>query len=720
MIDQLSALATRAPKVTLAVAAVVFVLCGLSATQLVDRLSLGGAINPDAESSRANAILASDFGVSGMQLILAVESPDGVGGVPAERRAMPIVEGLRSDSRVRTVVSAWNDPQLRARLSDRDGRVGLIVANVIGDDNQAQKIAADLSARYVGTTDGVTVTAGGQAMLLSEINTRAPRDVALVEPIAMAVTFLLLVWFLRSALAAMIPVLVGGLAIAATTAVLFVLSLVMDLSVFALNIATMLGLALAIDYSLLIIARYREEIAQGTDQSTAIAVAMRTGGRAVLFSGLTVAISMVGMTFFPMVFLRSLGYAGIAVVVLSILLTLICVPALLAVFGERINRKPLREAAAPESRPLYRVAVVVQRHPALVGLSVLAVLLVLGVPFLGVRLGLPDDRVLPTSVQSRQVGDMIRQHFADNPTGTVPIVLRHVGTADQWTVGNYAKQLSAVADVDLVVAPTGSYAHGHARGPGDPHFTSGDTMRLQVSTHVDPYSTAGQRLLTELRALPAPAPTLFSGLAQQNRDTAKGIVTAFPKTLAWIALTTFVLLLLLTGSVVLPLKALVMNTLSLTTTFGALVWIFQDGHLGGLGTSGAGYTVAYVPVLLFCFAFGLSMDYEVFLLSRFAEEWEHSGRTRADNDRAVALGLARSGPVVTAAAVLMAVVFAGVAVSSILVLRMLGLGMMMAVLIDATVIRTLLVPAFMRVAGTWNWWAPRWFRPALAKVRVRH
>ncbi|MFI1235572.1 MMPL family transporter [Nocardia salmonicida] len=717
MIERFATIAIRTPKLVLAVAGIAFVLFGLLGAQVTDRLSAGGFLDPDAESSQAEQALARDFDIAGMQLIFTVEAPGDVLTGAAADRANDIVDDLRVDDRVLSVDSPWTDPNSRARLTDRDGHVGLIVAGLAGDDDQAQKTAADLATRYTGSTGEITVTAGGQAMAFQEINERAEHDLALAESIAIPLTFLLLIWFLRSVVAAAIPIAVGVLAIVATTAVLFVLTFVIDLSVFALNITTALGLALAIDYSLLIIGRFREEIARGHDQHTAIALAMRRGGRAVLFSGVTVAIALIGMSFFPMNFLRSIGYAGVAVVVLSVVLALTCVPALLALLGERITRKPLREAAAVESMFLYRLAVAVQKHPVLIALPVLGILLIAGAPVLGLQVGLPDDRVLPAAAQARQVGDTIREQFDANATGTVHIIVHREGS--DTATAEYAAALSRVRDVDVVLAPSGTYAGGQPVGPGDPGAARADSTHLTIATSLDPYSPAAARQLDELDAVAPPGDAVFGGLAQQKRDTAAGIAAAFPKALAWIAVTTFILLMLLTGSLLLPLKALALNVLSLTATFGALVWVFQSGHLGGFGTEITGFTVATVPVLLFCVAFGLSMDYEVFLLARFTEEWESSGHTRADNDRAVAVGLARSGQVVTAAAAMMIVIFAAIATSGVTIMRMLGVGLTLAVLVDATLIRMILVPAFMRVAGTWNWWVPRGARPFLEKVRLR-
>ncbi|MBL1074049.1 MMPL family transporter [Nocardia sp. 2] len=715
MIGRLTAFAVRAPKLVLVLVGVAFLLCGALGSQVAGKLSNGGFVGTDSESARVAEILERDYGMSGMQLLLTVESSSSAKTAAAVAEGGSIAQRLKADARVSQAVSPWTEPVLSGSLVSRDGKVGLIVATVRGDENTAPKAARELADEFTGTRDGVTVRAGGQAAVWTDTAAQSQKDLGIAEAIALPITFLLLVWFLRSLVAALIPVITGVAAIVGTTAVLYLLTFVTELSIFALNLTTAIGLALAIDYSLLIIGRYREEIAAGQERDAALRVAMRRGGRAVAFSGLTVGIALIGLTFFPMAFLRSLGFAGLAVVVLSILLTLTLVPALLMLLGERLTRKPLREAKPVRDGILYRTTRAVQRRPALCALPVVALLLALGAPILGLKMGLPDDRVLPTSLESRQVGDLLRDRFDDNASGTVHVIVEAEG-AD---VTAYATALSLVPDVQSVTGPAGSYAQGHPAGLADPKANGPSTVHLTIATRLNPYSDAGRTQLEALRAVHAPAPVLFGGQAQQTSDASSGIAQGFPKALAWIVVTTFVLLLLLTSSVILPLKAILLNVVSLSATFGALVWIFQDGNLSGLGTTATGFTIATMPVLLFCVSFGLSMDYEVFLLSRFTEEWQRSDKSRRANDDAVALGIARSGPIVTAAAVLMAVVFAGIAVSGVTMNRMLGLGLALAVLIDATLVRMILVPAFMRALGTANWWSPTASRRILEKAALR-
>ncbi|WP_280341185.1 efflux RND transporter permease subunit, partial [Nocardia abscessus] len=477
----------RAPKVVLVVASVAFVVFGMLGALVTDRLTSGGFVDPDAESSHAADVLAAEHGVSHMQLIFAVDAPGGADAPAARAFAERIVTDLRQDDRVSTVTS-WTEPT-GAALVSRDHRTGLVIAGLDGDDDTAQRAARDLSERHTGERDGVSVRAGGQAMAFEEINAAASRDLVLAEAIAVPLTFLLLVLFLRSVIAAAVPVVVGVLAIVGTTGVLYMLTFLTELSVFALNITTALGLALAIDYSLLLIGRYREEISRGLPHEQALSSAMRHGGRAVVFSGVIVGTALIGLWVFPMAFLRSIGYAGVAVVVLSVVLAITCVPALLALFGPRMNRKPQREAAPAETTRLYRLARAVQRRPLPAALPVLALLLLAGSPVLDLRVGLPDDRVLSTEAQSRAVGDRIRDGFDQNITGTVHIVV--IG-APAERLADYAARLSRVPDVTAVTGTAGVYVAGSAAGPAPGGGGGVGSAPRALATARDPEDAGGR------------------------------------------------------------------------------------------------------------------------------------------------------------------------------------------------------------------------------------
>ncbi len=559
-------------------------------------------------------------------------------------------------------------------------------------------------------------------MVNAQITSQLQHDLLLMESIAIPLSFLVLVWVFGGLLAAALPVAVGLMAILGSMAVLRFITFSTDVSNLAPNLATAMGLALAIDYTLLIISRYRDELAEGADPNTALIRTMTTAGRTVLISATTVALSMAAMFLFPMHVLKSFAYAGVATVTFAALAAIVVTPAAIVLLGARLNALDVRRLARrllhrpePVRGPIeaqfwYRSTTFVMRRALPLGLAVVTLLLVLGAPFLGVKWGFPDDRVLPTSASAHQVGDQLRNDFAVNSATAVTAVIPDADGLTPVDLERYAAELSRVPGVSAVSAPMGTFVArrpgrgargGHRAGAGQrvPHYQQhGPSLLRSLETQLD-----------RLHAVPGPAGRAveLTGIAQTNRDSVDAITSRLPAVLGLIAVITFGLLFLLTGSVVLPLKALVLNVLSLTAAFGALVWIFQDGHLGALGTTATGTLVANIPVLLFCIAFGLSMDYEVFLLSRIREYWLQSGRTRADNDKSVALGLARTGRVITAAALVMSISFAALFGAHVQFMRMLGLGLTLAVLVDATLVRMVLMPAFMHMLGRWNWWAPK-------------
>ena len=514
----------------------------------------------------------------------------------------------------------------------------------------------------------------------------------------------------------------AGSAILGSMAVLHAITYVTDVSIFALNLTVALGLALGIDSTLLIISRFRDELADGAGREAALIRTMATAGRTVLFSAMTVALSMVAMVMFPMYLLKSFAYAGIAVVAFAAVAALVVTPAAIVLFGDRLDALDVRRLARrlfgrPERtrKPVeetfwYRSTKFVMRRAIPVGLAIIALLLVLGAPFLGIRWGSPDDRVLPGSASARQLGDQLRSDFAVDSSRNVMVVIPDVTGVTPPELDRYAAQLSQVPDVSTVSAPDGTFVNGGLAGP--PSAATGikdGSAFLTVGSTAPLFSQASETQLDRLHAVGTPGGKVvqMTGTAQINRDSSESVTSRLPAVLSVIAAITFVLLFLLTGSVVLPLKALLLNVLSLTAAFGALVWIFQDGHLGALGTTPTGTLVAHMPVLLFCIAFGLSMDYEVFLVSRIREYRLKSGRTRADADEAVALGVARTGRVVTAAALLMSIAFAALMAAQVSFIRMFGVGLTVAVLVDATLVRMMLVPAFMHVLGKVIWWAPK-------------
>ena len=707
----------------IAVAALITAVLGVFGVPVAKSLSASGFQDPTAESSRATELLTDKFHQGDVQLLIVVSAPDGVDSAAARATGTQIVDQLRQSPHVANVTSPWTTPPAAAAdLVSRDRTAGLIAAGITGNESQQQTYAKDLSEQVARDGGDVTVRSGGIAMVNVQITEQSQRDLLLMESIAIPLSFLVLVWVFGGLLAAALPVAVGGMAILGALAVLRIISFTTDVSIFALNLTTAMGLALAIDYTLLMISRYRDELADGASRDVALTRMMLTAGRTVVFSATTVALSMVVLVLFPMHFLKSFAYAGVATVAFAATAAIVVTPAALVLIGDRLDSLDVRRFARRvlgrseptpvpvEQRFWYRSATCTMHRAVPVGLAGVALLLLLGAPFLGVRWGFPDDRVLPKTASAHQVGDQLRQDFATNSDTAVTAVVPNTDGLSPSDIAGYAANLSRVPDVSAVSAPMGTFVSGNLAGPPSaPTGQVAGSAFLTVESTAPLFSDRSEDQLDNLHAVPTPAGKQvdMTGTAQVNRDSVDAITSRLPLVLGLIAVIMFVLLFLLTGSVVMPLKALVLNVLSLTATFGAMVWIFQDGHLGALGTTPSGTLVANVPVLLFCIAFGLSMDYEVFLVSRIREYWLASGKTGADNDESVALGIAHTGRIITAAALIMSVSFAALIAANVSFMRMFGLGLTLAVLADATLVRMMLVPAFMHVMGHWNWWAPR-------------
>ncbi len=721
MLHAIARMALAAPRRIIAVALLIMVGAAIFGIPVTKSLSTGGFCDPTSQSWRASRLLADKFDTGDMQLILAVTADAGLDSNAARAAGEELVTLLQSLPYVTKVKSAWSAPQQVAQaLISKDGHTGLIVADISGGEVGARKHATEL-LELLPQFDGVTVKAGGDVAMYAQTIDQTKRDLLVMEAIAVPLSFVVLVWVFGGLVAAALPLAVGMFAIVGSLAVMRAITFVTEVPVFALNLVLAMGLALAVDYTLLIVSRFRDELADGTPRDEALVRTITTAGRTVLFSATTVALSMIAMVLFPMSILKSFAYAGIAVVALAAVAAVVVAPAAIVLVGDRLDAMDVRRLirwvlgrSQQVQQPIretfwYRWTKAVMRHAIVVGVAIIALLLLLGAPFLGIKWGYPDDRVLPGSTTARQVGDELRSDFAVNSLTDVIVVIPDASAVTPAELNSYAADLSRVPDVASVSSPAGTYTAGVLVGQASAAtgFKDGSAF-LTVNSTAPLYSQASETQLDRLHAVRTPSGVdiQMTGLAQINRDSSDAVTSRLPLVLSVIAAIMFVLLFLLTGSVVLPLKALVLNILSLAAAFGALVWIFQEGHLGGFGTTATGTLVASAPVLLFCLAFGLSMDYEVFLISRIREHWLASGRTSADNAESVALGLARTGRVVTAAALLMAATFASLIAAKVSIMSAMGVGVTLAVLVDATAVRMLLMPSFMRVMGRMNWWAP--------------
>ena len=722
MLRRTAQLAVRSPRPILAIAMIVMAITAVFGIPVANHLSAGGFQDPTSESAEAARLLSEKFAQSDQQLLITVTDASGVTDGRARIAGTDIVGRLDASPYVLSVTSPWTSPPAAAgELVSRDGRTGLIVATITGGDDRAQGYAATLAGEVAGNRDGVTVLAGGTAMIYKQINDQTKQDLLRMESIAVPLSFLVLVWVFGGLVAAALPMAVGLMAILGAMSVLRLLTSFTEVSIFALNITTALGLALAVDYTLLILSRFRDELAGGATREDALVRTMSTAGRTVLFSAVTVALSLSALMLFPMYFLKSFAYSGIATVAFAAAAAVIVTPAAIVLLGERLDSFDIRRLARrvlrrpePVAKPVqrqfwYRSTKFVMGRAVPIGTAIVVLLVLLGLPFLRIQFGNPDDRVLPKTASAHQVGEQLRNDFASNFNTAVSMVIPEATGISPVELNRYAADLSRVPDVSLVSAPDGTFVAGNKIGPSSaPTGIADGSAFLSVRSTAALFSDASKVQLDRLRAVAEPAgrQVLITGGTQANRDNVAAITSRMPVVLGLIGMITFVLLFLLTGSVVLPLKAVVLNLLSLSAAFGALVWIFQEGHLGALGTTPTGTMEANMPVLLFCVAFGLSMDYEVFLLARIREFWLQSPQTDAGSDEAVALGLARTGRVVTAAALIMSVAFAALIAAQVSFMRIFGLGLTLAVLVDATLVRMALLPAFMKVMGRWNWWAP--------------
>lgn len=722
MLHRIANLAITAPRLVVTGAIVLFVVTTAFGGPVVNRLSAGGFQDPAAESSQAVHLLSEKFGHGDLQVVFMLTADDGVDSDAARLVSTKIVNQLRTMPFVGEITTTWTAPDAGRRdLTSNDGRSGLVIANITGGGTAGQRHAKAFVAGIDHPRDGVTVRVGGSAMAYVQINAFSQRDLVLMESIAIPLSFAVLVWVFGGLLAAALPLVMGLLAIVGAMAVLRIVAAATPVTTFAVNLTVAMGLALAIDYTLLLVSRYRSERADGADVDAALVTTMATAGRTVVFSAATVAFSMAALLLFPMYFLKSFAFAGVTVVTLTAATTVVVTPAAIVLLGDRIDaydaRRLLRRWSGrgdPAPKRLqqsfwYRSAKFAMRRAFLVGIATAALLLLLGAPFLGVRWGFPDDRLLPSSASAHVVGDALRNDFPHNPASAVTVVIPDAAGVDAAAFDRYAAELSGIDDVPSVSAPGGTFVDGARAGPPTAATGIADgSAFLTIASSAPLFSPESETQLERLRGVTGPdgRHIALTGTAQIHHDSAAAINARLPAVLTLIAAITFGLLFLLTGSIVLPLKALVLNVLSLTAAFGALVWIFQDGHLAALGTTATGTIIPNIPVLLFCIAFGVSMDYEVFLIARIHEYWLASGQTRADHDESIALGLARVGRVVTAAAAVMSISFAALIAAQLSIARMIGLGLTLAVLMDATLVRMLLVPVSMHALGRFNWWAP--------------
>ena len=700
-----------------------------------DALRAGGFIRDDLESARARALLERELDAPPSALVVEFHGEQLTAGSPAfETAAATAMRDIPSAPHVKRVISHLLQP--RQISADGHTAYDVVLLDLPADDSPD---ALPILRERLRPAPGLDVELAGGPAFYGDVQTVSESDLRRSEVISLPLAALALLLVFGSVIAAGVPLVVGGTSVLVALAIIALVASATPMSIFVLNLATLLGLGLGVDYSLLMTSRFREELSKrpgaADDQrrvDEAVRITVATAGRAVFFSGLTVLLGLLGLVLFEFMILRSVGIAGAIVVGLAVLAALTLLPALLTQFGRHLDRFAVRRVVARPGveGPWARLARRVMERPVAVLVPTLAVLLVLGSPFLHVRFNSPDASILPASLPSRAAFDRLRDAFGEGEFAPIVIAVRTDGPATSpdnlARLFDYSRRIEAdrrVTRVDSLVDvdPRMTLAqyrllYADPNGPRD-RFTAavlaattkGNLTAFTITTPFGPNREEGRSLVRDLRATGGPlaapigASIVIGGGAADVADVVDGVAADFPRTAIFIVVTTYLVLFALLRSVVLPAKALVMNALSITASFGALVWIFQDGNLSALlGFQPVGFVETTQPVILFCVLFGLSMDYEVFLLSRMKEVWDTTG----DNVEAVARGLERSGRIVTSAALIVVVVAGSFAFADIVLIKALGLGVAIAVALDATVVRAMLVPSTMRLLGRWNWWMP--------------
>lgn len=675
-------------------------------------LKTEGFDDPSSESVKAGELLEENFGGGEPNVVLVLRTEgQNVDNADLVLQGQALTDRLASVQGVDQVLSYWssgNAPSLRGA----NGDTALILAQLDGDEEFVDQQLTLIREQFTGTQGSFELLLGGSDAVFADIGSSIETDLLRAELIAIPLTLILLLFVFRSLVAALLPLFVGVIAIFGTLLSLFVIGSITDVSIYAINLTTALGLGLSIDYSLFVVSRFREELQSGRSIEESVVRSIETAGKTILISALTVAASLSALLVFPLYFLRSFAYAGIAVVLLALAGSILALPALLATLGYRVNALRIgtrRIERAESDGAWHRIATLVMRRPIPIATAGIIVLVLLGIPFLHANFGIPDDRVLPTSAQSRQASEILRAEFSGNSAEGFGVVLTGSGAERLDEISEIATEISSLNGVDRVESASGTFAGGmfQTANESDSRFLPKNENSITWMSVIPDFPIAspqGEKLVEEIRNLNLPVDAAVTGQAAGLVDSKAAIRQSLPWALTIIVVATFSLLFLMAGSLLVPLKALVLNFLSLTATFGAMVWIFQDGNLSDfLGFTATGTIDISMPILMFCIAFGLSMDYEVFLLSRIKEEYDRVG----DNESSVALGLERTGRIITAAALLLSITFFAFGTSEVSFIKMFGIGLGLAVLMDATIVRAFLVPAFMKLAGNANWWAPR-------------
>jgi len=699
MFEKLGRTLFRRRKGVLAGFIVATIAAGVIGSLVFARLEGGGYSDPNSDSYKAAEYLTDTFKVKDPAIIFIIDAGKSVADPAVAAEVAPIEAELRNRPGVESTLSYWSAGGAKQLVSSDGNAAYLFIYGTDADLTSLDKLASELQKKYDGEVGNLRIYVGGFSTFNNAINERISSDLKFAEAISIPLTFIFLLFVFGGLIASAMPVVVAISAILGAFVILYLISLATGVSIFALNLITGLGMGLGIDYSLLMVNRFREELKSGKSVEEAVAQTVKTAGRTVFFSGITVMISLASLMFFPQMFLKSFGYGGVAVVAIAIVGALIPLPAILALLGTKIDKFVVRKSAITpkeDGRWAHTARFVMKRPVAVVFLSLL-ILGTIASPIKDIVFSQVDTRVLPASDKAAIAAQVGLDKFPGEQANPIEIIVPN-GASKMVAINSFVSDLANVPGVMNIGAPE----------------TVGTDVRIAAIHNMGARTPAAEKMITEIRALNVPEGTLVGGVAADYADSQIGIAKTLPLALGWIAIGTLILLFMFTGSIILPIKAVILNLLSLSATLGAMTWIFIGDNFTWLVGSftNTGSIDTSIVILIAVVAFGLSMDYEVFLLSRIKEEHD-AGHS---NIESVALGLQKSARIITAAAVILSVVFAIFMTSGVTSIKTMGFGVAFAILLDATLVRALLVPALMRLFGERNWWAPK----ALKRFTISH
>ena len=695
MFEKLGRLAVRRSKMVLVSFVIAMLAAGGIGLSVFGQLDSGGYSNPNSESMKVWNYFKAHLKTKDAGVILVVDGKTkSVNDPIVVADALALEKEVAKVNGVKSTLSYWTSGNQPTMVS-KDGNAAYLLVYTNSDDfAKIGAIGKEIQSKFDGQYKSLRVYASGNGVITSAINGRIAKDLALAESISIPMTFILLIFVFGALIASAMPLFVGVFSILGAFFILFLITKVTTVSVFALNLVTGMGLGLGIDYSLLMVNRFREELHHGKEVADAIVTTVKTAGKTVFYSGLTVAVTLGSMVVFPQSFLKSFGYAGVSVVLIAIISAIFPLPALMMLLGHRVDKFVIRKSGiTPKSDGRWaQTARYVMRKPVTVVLLSLLILATIAAPIKNIVFSQLDARVLPKSDKAAIAYKEMSTRFPGQESSPIEILIPGgVNNVSTDALNKYVLDIKGTAGVVRVIP-----------------FNAGNDIRIQAIQSMGSRTIEASDLIHRLRKLNAPKGTMIGGVAADFTDSQDGTAKALPWALLWITISVLVLIFIFTGSVILPIKAVLLNLLSLAATLGALTWIFIDGHLKWLvgdftvtGTLDTGTTILVAVVV-----FGLSMDYELFLLSRIKEE-HFAGH---NNVESVAVGLQRSARIITAAAVLLAAVFASFMTSGVTAIKMMGFGTAFAVLLDATLVRALLVPALMRLFGELNWWGPKFLK----------